>query len=111
MPIGGGRHSDAEVGVVKWTFQMRTAAIESDPVWQSTKGDYYKLPKEKHPVPGVAFGWSVLGLTWYDFAYRTTQSFAAVQPVVFYWDPPNEQAGCSVSSRYKVYDAPHIFWR
>ena len=51
-----------------------TAAIEADPVWQATKGDYYKLPKEKHPLPGVAFGWSVLGLTGYDFGYRTTQS-------------------------------------
>ena len=46
-----------------------TAAIQSDPVWQDTKGDYYKLPKEKHPLAGVAFGWSVLGLTGYDLAY------------------------------------------
>jgi homoserine O-acetyltransferase/O-succinyltransferase len=85
MPIGGTTQSDAEDPVGNWTFQMMTAAIESDPVWQATKGDYYKLPKEKHPVPGVAFGWSVLGLTGYDFAFRTTQSFASVQPEVFYW--------------------------
>ena len=72
MPIGGahrrrgaGRH---------WTFQMVKAAMESDPVWQATGGDYYKLPKEKHPVPGVAFGWSVLGLTGYDVAFRSSQA-------------------------------------
>ncbi len=111
MPIGGTTQSDAEDPVGNWTFQMMTAAIQSDPVWQSTKGDYYKLPKEKHPVPGVAFGWSVLGLTGYDFAYRTTQSFAAVQPEVFYWDPPNEKAGSSVTNRAKLYDAVDLVWR
>src|SRR5258707_11097154 len=87
------------------------AAIEADPVWQSTKGDYYQLPKEKHPMPGVAFGWSVLSLTGYDFAFRTTQSFAAVQPEVFYWDPPNEKAGSSVTNRAKLYDAVDLVWR
>lgn len=111
MPIGGTTQSDAEDPVGNWTFQMMTAAIQSDPVWQATKGDYYKLPKEKHPVPGVAFGWSVLGLTGYDFAYRTTQSFAAVQPEVFYWDPPNEKAGSSVTNRAKLYDAVDLVWR
>ncbi len=111
MPIGGTTQSDAEDPVGNWTFQLMTAAIQSDPVWQSTKGDYYKLPKEKHPVPGVAFGWSVLGLTGYDFAYRTTQSFAAVQPEVFYWDPPNEKAGTSVTNRAKIYDAVDLVWR
>src|SRR6476646_5788638 len=111
MPIGGTTQSDAEDPVGNWTFQLMTAAMQSDPVWQSTKGDYYKLPKEKHPVPGVAFGWSVLGLTGYDFAYRTTQSFAAVQPEVFYWDPPNEKAGSSVTNRAKLYDAVDLVWR
>ena len=111
MPIGGTTQSDAEDPVGNWTFQLMTAAIESDPVWQATKGDYYKLPKEKHPLLGMAFGWSVLGLTGYDFAYRTTQSFAAVQPEVFYWDPPNEKAGSSVINRSKLYDAVDLVWR
>ncbi|WP_458761383.1 alpha/beta hydrolase [Afipia sp. TerB] len=111
MPIGGTTQSDAEDPVGNWTFQMMTAAIQSDPVWQATKGDYYKMPKERHPVPGVAFGWSVLGLTGYDFAYRTSQSFASVQPEVFYWDPPNEKAGLSVINRAKIYDAVDLVWR
>ncbi len=111
MPIGGTTQSDAEDPVGNWTFQLMTAAIESDPVWQKTKGDYYKLPKEQHPIPGIAFGWSVLGLTGYDFAFRTTQSFAAVQPEVFYWDPPNEKASSSVTNRAKLYDAVDLVWR
>ena len=91
MPIGGTTQSDAEDPVGNWTFQLMTAAIESDPVWQATKGDYYKLPKEKHPLPGVAFGWSVLGLTGYDLSFRTTQAFLGAAGV-FYWDPPNDKA-------------------
>ena len=111
MPIGGTTQSDAEDPVGNWTFQLMTAAIESDPVWQATKGDYYNLPKEKHPLPGVAFGWSVLGLTGYDLAYRTSQAFTAVQPEVFYWDPPNEKAGSSVIKRAAIYDAVDLVWR
>lgn len=111
MPIGGTTQSDAEDPVGNWTFQLMTAAIQSDPAWQSTNGDYYKLPKEKHPMPGLAFGWSVLGLTGYDFAYRTSQNFASVQPEVFYWDPPNEKAGSSVTNRAKLYDAVDLVWR
>ena len=111
MPIGGTTQSDAQDPVGNWTFQLMTAAIESDPVWQATKGDYYKFPKEKHPGPGVAFGWSVLGLTGYDFGYRSSQSFASVQPEVFYWDAPNEKAGSSVNNRAKLYDAVDLVWR
>jgi homoserine O-acetyltransferase/O-succinyltransferase len=111
MPIGGTTQSDAGDPVGNWTFQLMTAAIESDPVWQKTKGDYYKLPKEQHPLKGMAFGWSVLGLTGYDFAFRTTQAFTAVQPEIFYWDPPNEKAALNVINRSKLYDAVDLVWR
>ena len=111
MPIGGTTQSDADDPVGNWTFQLMTAAIESDPVWQATKGNYYNLPKEKHPLAGVAFGWSVLGLTGYDFGFRTTQAFTAVQPEIFYWNPPNEKAGLSVTNRAKLYDAVDLVWR
>ncbi|MGY3534929.1 homoserine acetyltransferase [Bradyrhizobium sp. USDA 4452] len=111
MPIGGTTQSDAGDPVGNWTFQLMTAAIQSDPIWQQTKGDYYNLPKEKHPLMGMAFGWSVLGLTGYDLSYRTTQSFTAVQPEIFYWDPPNEKAGLSVINRSKLYDAVDLVWR
>ena len=111
MPIGGTTQSDAGDPVGNWTFQLMTAAIQSDPVWQQTKGDYYKMPKEKHPLMGLAFGWSVLGLTGYDFAYRTSQAFTSVQPEIFYWDPPNEKAGLNVINRSKLYDAVDLVWR
>ncbi|WYB09434.1 alpha/beta hydrolase [Bradyrhizobium sp. A11] len=111
MPIGGTTQSDGDDPVGNWTFQMMTAAIQSDPVWQQTRGDYYKLPKEKHPVPGLAFGWSILGMTGYDFAFRTSQNWSAVQPEIFYWDPPNEKAGLSVINRAKLYDAVDLVWR
>ncbi len=111
MPIGGTTQSDAGDPVGNWTFQLMTAAIESDPVWQQTKGDYYKMPKEKHPLMGMAFGWSVLGLTGYDLAFRTTQAYASVQPEIFYWNPPNEKAALNVINRSKLYDAVDLVWR
>jgi len=111
MPIGGTTQSDAGDPVGNWTFQLMTAAIESDPAWQSTHGDYYKLPVDEHPRAGVAFGWSVLGLTGYDLGYRSTQNFAAVQPEIFYWEPPNEKAGSSVNNRAELYDAVDLVWR
>jgi len=63
MPIGGTTQSDARGS----RRQLDVPADDrGDPVpirfWQATHGDYYNLPKEKHPGPGVAFGWSVLGL-------------------------------------------------
>jgi pimeloyl-ACP methyl ester carboxylesterase len=111
MPIGGTTQSDGDDPVGNWTFQMMTAAIQSDPVWQATGGDYYKLPKDKHPVPGVAFGWSILGLTGYDFKYRTTQKFDVVQPDIFYWQPPNETAGSRQIALAKQFDAVDLVWR
>ena len=30
---------------------------------------------------------------------------------MFYWDPPNEKAGTSVTNRAKIYDAVDLVWR
>ncbi len=111
MPIGGTTQSDKDDPVGNWTFQLMTAAIEADPVWRATNGDYYKLPKDQHPVQGVAFGWSVLSLTGFDFGFRTTRDFPAVQPDVFYWNPPNPKASSSVIARAKIFDAVDLVWR
>ena len=62
MPIGGTTQSDGEDPVGNWTFQLMSAAIESDPQWRATGGNYYNLPKDKHPNQGVAFGWSAVCL-------------------------------------------------
>ncbi len=46
MPIGGASATDGVGGpVAAWTFQLAKAALESDPVWIETKGDYYKPPR------------------------------------------------------------------
>ncbi|HEY2621747.1 MAG TPA: alpha/beta hydrolase [Acetobacteraceae bacterium] len=111
MPIGGTTQSDKDDPVGNWTFQLMTAAIEADPVWRATNGDYYKLPKDQHPVQGVAFGWSVLSLTGFDFDFRSMQDFNAVQPDIFYWNPPNPKASSSVIARAKIFDAVDLVWR
>jgi len=111
MPIGGTTQSDGGDPVGNWTFQLMSAAIESDPQWRATGGNYYNLPKDKHPNQGVAFGWSVLLLTGFDLNFRSQQDWAKVQPDIFYWNPPNPQAGAAVSKRALLFDAVDLLWR
>ncbi len=111
MPIGGTTQSDGGDPVGNWTFQLMSAAIESDPQWRATGGNYYDLPKEKHPNQGVAFGWSVLLLTGFDFDFRSQQDWKAVQPDIFYWKPPTPEAGAGVAKRALQFDAVDLLWR
>ena len=111
MPIGGTSQSDGEDPVGNWTFQLMSAAIESDPQWRATGGNYYNLPKDKHPNQGVAFGWSILNLTGFDFQHRSQQDWSTVQRDVFYWNPPNPQAGASIAARSLLFDAVDLLWR
>lgn len=111
MPIGGSTQGDGEDPVGSWTFQLMSSAIESDPNWRATNGNYYDLPKEQHPNQGVAFGWSLLGLTGFDLSYRSTQDWAKVEPDVFYWNPPNEKAGSAVAAMAQKFDAVDLLWR
>ncbi|WP_024281139.1 alpha/beta hydrolase [Xanthobacter sp. 126] len=111
MPIGGTSQSDGEDPVGNWTFQLMSAAIESDPQWRATGGNYYNLPKDKHPNQGVAFGWSILNLTGFDFQHRSQQDWSTVQRDVFYWNPPNPQAGSSIAARSLLFDAVDLLWR
>ncbi len=111
VPIGGTTQSDGEDPVGNWTFQLMTAAIESDPQWKATGGNYYNLPKDKHPNQGVAFGWSILNMTGLDFGFRSTQDWAQVQPDIFYWDPPNAKAGSNIAARALIFDAVDLIWR
>ncbi|WP_408647678.1 alpha/beta hydrolase [Xanthobacter dioxanivorans] len=111
MPVGGTSQSDGGDPVGNWTFQLMSAAIESDPQWRATGGNYYALPKDKHPNQGVAFGWSVLLLTGFDFDFRSQQDWAKVQPDIFYWNPPTPQAGASVNKRALLFDAVDLLWR
>jgi homoserine acetyltransferase len=94
MPIGGMTGADP---VPLWLFQLMTAAMKSDPVWLQTNGDYYHLPKEKHPNKGMMFGWSILGQSGLSFDFRNTQPWDTVEKDVFYWEPMGQQASKLVS--------------
>lgn len=111
LPIGGTTQSDGEDPVGNWTFQLMSAAIESDPVWKATGGDYYHLPKAEHPHQGVAFGWSVLLMTGFDFDFRSQQPWEEVERDVFHWTPPNPNASAGVMTRAPIFDAVDLMWR
>ncbi|OQA32487.1 MAG: Homoserine O-acetyltransferase [Betaproteobacteria bacterium ADurb.Bin341] len=111
MPIGGTTGSDsAGDPLTKWVFGLMTSAIKSDPVWQKTNGDYYHLPKEQHPLMGVAFGWSVLNHTGFDFAFRASQPMGTVEPLIFDWEPKGKQAS-GVIAQAKNFDAVDLVYR
>jgi pimeloyl-ACP methyl ester carboxylesterase len=114
MPVGGATATDGEGQVAAWTFQLAKAALEADPVWIETKGNYYQLPKDKHPNKGVEYHWSVLSLTGYDLGYRQSLGWDAVSKEVFSWQPdprlgPN--AGTNLQGLAKTFDAVDLWYR
>ena len=108
MPIGGATASDGDDPVGQWTFRLAQAAIESDPVWRETGGNYYHLPVEKHPKRGLEFMWSVLQLTGYTFPVRAATPWSTLQREVFYWEPKGNETA-SYIARTKNED-PVDFW-
>ncbi|MBI4964589.1 MAG: alpha/beta hydrolase [Desulfomonile tiedjei] len=107
MPIGGITASDP---VSRWLFQLMTAAMQSDPVWQKTKGDYYSLPKDQHPNKGMMFGWSVLGETGFGFDFRVKQKWDEVKKEVFFWEPKDGE-GANLVSKAKDFDVDDLLCR
>ncbi|MEW6351553.1 MAG: hypothetical protein AB1646_21075 [Thermodesulfobacteriota bacterium] len=107
LPIGGVTKFDS---VSRWLFELMTAAMISDPVWQETKGNYYHLPKEKHPLKGMMFGWSVLGHTGLGFDFRAKQPWSVVQKEVFAWDASGDQ-GANLVPKGKDYDVVDLLYR
>ena len=83
MPMGGVTETDASL---RWLFRLMSAAIESDPAWRDTAGDYYHLPKEQHPHRGVMFGWSILFHSAMSFDHRIQMGWDEVQKEVFAWE-------------------------
>lgn len=110
MPIGGTTASDGADPVGQWTFRLAQAALESDPNWRATNGDYYRLPKEKHPNQGMEFMWSTLQLTGYTFPVRSATAWKTLQREVFYWDPKGDQTA-SFIARVKNEDAVDFWYR
>jgi len=114
MPIGGATATDGEGPMAAWTFQLAKAALESDPVWVETKGNYYHLPKEKHPNKGVEYHWSVLSLTGYNLNYRQSLGWEAVSKEVFTWEPDpsmGKDAGANLQNLAKIFDAADLWYR
>jgi homoserine O-acetyltransferase len=110
MPIGGTTASDSDDPVGQWTFRLGTAAIESDPNWRATNGNYYHLPKEKHPNQGMQMMWSTLQMTGYTFPVRSATPWKNLQREVFYWDPKGDQNATWIA-RVKNEDAVDYWYR
>jgi homoserine O-acetyltransferase len=114
MPIGGATATDGEGPMAAWTFQLAKAALESDPVWLETKGNYYQLPKEKHPNQGVEYHWSVLSLTGYELGHRQSLGWETVSKEVFSWTPDarlGKDAGANLKNLAKLFDAADLWYR
>ena len=114
MPVGGATATDGEGQVAAWTFQLAKAALEADPVWVETQGNYYHLPKDKHPNKGVEFHWSMLSLTGYDLAHRQSQGWDTVSKEVFSWQPDprlGKNAGANLANLAKIFDAVDLWYR
>jgi homoserine O-acetyltransferase/O-succinyltransferase len=107
MPVGGLVATDP---VSRWLFQLMSAGMQSDPVWQKTKGDYYSLPKDQHPNKGMMFGWSILGETGYTFDFRVKQKWDEVKKEVFYWEPKGDE-GAGLISKAKDFDVDDLLFR
>jgi homoserine O-acetyltransferase len=107
MPISGATTTDP---VVRWLFRLMTAAMQSDPVWQKTKGNYYHLPKERHPNKGMMFGWSVLGQSGLSFDFRVKQPWDTVKKEVFYWKPKGDE-GINLLAKAREYDVNDLLYR
>jgi homoserine acetyltransferase len=110
MPIGGATASDGSDPVGQWTFRLAQAAIESDPNWRATNGDYYHLPKEKHPNKGMQFMWSTLQLTGLTFPVRSATPWKNLQREVFYWEPKGDETAAFIG-RVQSEDAIDYWYR
>ena len=114
MPIGGAPATDGEGPMAAWTFQLAKAALESDPVWIETKGNYYRLPKDKHPNKGVEYHWSMLSLTGYELGYRQSLGWDTVSKDVFTWSPDprmGANAGANLKNLARLFDACDLWYR
>lgn len=107
LPVGGNSYAD---NVARWTFQLMTAALESDPVWQATHGDYYALPPARQPKLGQQFAWSILERTALDFDARSQQPWSEVRQYVFGWQPQAED-GRRLAKRAEDFDLNDLLVR
>lgn len=84
LPIGGTARQDH--GMVRWLFDLMTAALKSDPVWRDHAGRYHHLPRDRWPLLGNLFGWSLLRQSAFVDEYRMAQPPADLALESFDWD-------------------------
>ena len=108
LPIGGSANTQSDP-IVRDLFQLMTAAIESDPVWRQTQGDYYDRPKPEHPNQGVEFGWSIISHTGTGFDHQFAQGWEAKQKDTFVWG--ESDLGSNLKAKSRAYDANDLLYR
>ena len=84
MPIGGTLGGNDPVN--NWSWALFNAAVQSDPVFVKTGGKYYDLPVAEHPKKGLAFGWSIISLTGWDFKATSDLPWKDAVKQVFSWN-------------------------
>ncbi|PKK90735.1 MAG: hypothetical protein CVV64_07605 [Candidatus Wallbacteria bacterium HGW-Wallbacteria-1] len=84
LPVGGTVFQDR--GMIRWLFDLVTSAVQSDPVYRSTIGNYYHLPRSEWPVLGNMFAWSILKQSAFVDEYRITQSHEQYILEAFDWN-------------------------
>lgn len=109
LPMGGSISSKDDP-VSRWTFQLMSQAMMSDPVWRDTKGDYYHLPKEKHPNNGMMFGWSIILRDAMSLDHRLNSGWGEVQKEVFSWAPEGN-IGIGLREKARNYDVNDLLAR
>lgn len=109
MPIGGSASTRTDP-VLRWIFDLMTAAMKSDPAWRDTNGDYYHLPKDQHPNQGMMFGWSILMHNGMDLDFRIAQGWHEVKREVFYWEPKDDE-GLMLREKARNYDVNDLILR
>lgn len=98
LPIGATPFQDS--GMACWLFDLMTAAIISDPVYQNTKGNYYAKPKLEHPIMGNLFGWSLLKHSAFVDELRMKQGFEHCKQEIFDWEKSKEVVTSKGKSGY-----------
>jgi homoserine acetyltransferase len=109
MPMGG-VISALDDPVLRWTFRLMTEAMKSDPVWRKTKGNYYHLPKERHPNNGMMFGWSIILRDAMSLDHRIDTGWDEVQKEVFSWAPEGN-IGAMLREKARNYDVNDLLIR
>jgi len=117
LPIGGTVGGNDPVN--SWNWSLFVAAIQSDPVFVKTGGNYYHLPVAEHPKKGLAFGWSIISLTGWDFKATSELPWSAALKQVFSWDDvdytntgkPNPDFGAVRKAQVKAQDAQDFLYR